>query len=136
MAGKGNEATERARRLTAALNSMIDKGLEALADLEVAKGDVAAVDRLARCVANLARAGRAVWTLTQDVEEDEAEKGDDDGGSEPDDPEELERLHRELWERVEDVRSAVESRRREGWTISPRQPPASGGDAEAFPTTV
>lgn len=125
MAGKGTEARRRAASLAQALNRLIDKGVDALADLELAKHDVAAVDRLARCVTNLARAGKAIGALApDDDEENETEAGGDDGGDGPDDPEELGRLHAELWSRVQRIRTNLDAKRQEGWTYNPRQPGA------------
>jgi len=131
MAGKGNEASERSERMREALTHEIDRCLAALAQSDVKANDVAGIDRHLRCVANLARAEKAARTLVEKTNTEEAEMSDDDRGTEPDDPEELERLHRQLQSRLAEIHSVLEAKRRKGWTFNPRDEGDPGGVAEA-----
>jgi hypothetical protein len=129
MAGKGNEAGGRSEEMRAALTHEIDRCLAALQQSDVKANDVAGIDRQLRCVANLARAEKAARTLVEKMHTDEAEMSDDDRGHEPDDPEELERLHHELRRRAERVRAALEVKRGDGWAYNPRVEADDRGDA-------
>jgi hypothetical protein len=131
MAGKGNEAGGRSEEMRAALTHEIDRCLAALRQSDVKANDVAGIDRHLRCVANLARAEKAARTLVEKMHTDEAEMSDDDRGHEPDDPEELERLHRELQSRLAEIHSVLEAKRRKGWTFNPRDEGNPGGPEEA-----
>lgn len=131
MAGKGNEAGERSEQVRAALTHEIDRCLAALQQSDVKANDVAGIDRHLRCVANLARAEKAARTLVEKTDTEEAEMSDDDRGHEPDDPEELERLHRQLQSRLAEIHSVLEAKRRKGWTFNPRAGGDPGGSAEA-----
>lgn len=130
MAGKGKEAGTRAERLRAALTHEIDRCVAALQQADVVKTDVAGIDRHLRCVANAARAEKAAQSLIAKVERHEAEMSDDDRGHEPDDPVELERLHRELQSGVAEIHSVLEAKQREGWTFNPRAEADPRGPSE------
>ena len=137
MAGKGTEASRRAEAVRAALTHEIDRCLAELQLAKVSKDDVAGIDRHLRCCASVARAEKLAQSLAPVVDEDEAEASDEDGGDERDDPDELERLHGELWSRVQRIRANLDAKREEGWTYNPRQPGAAAdhagsGDASAY----
>lgn len=117
--------------MRAALTHEIDRCLAALQQSDVKANDVAGIDRHLRCVANLARAEKAARTLVEKMHTEEAEMSDDDRGHEPDDPEELERLHRQLQSRLAEIHSVLEAKRRKGWTFNPRAEGDSGRSAEA-----
>lgn len=129
MAGRGNEANARAGAVLAALTHEIDRCLAALREAEVKASDVAGIDRHLRCVANVARAEKAARTLITRTSQDEAGMGDDDRGHEPDDPEELERVGRELQSRLDRLRATIERKRVAGWDFTPRAEDGEGGDA-------
>lgn len=129
MAGKGNEAGERSEQVRAALTHEIDRCLAALQQSDVKANDVAGIDRHLRCVANLARAEKVARTLVEKMDTEEAEMGDENRGHEPDDPEELERVGRELQSRLDRLRATIERKRVAGWDFTPRAEDGEGGDA-------
>ena len=133
MAGKGTEAGIGTRAwvegLRLRLAAEVERGVQALQDSEITKGDLAGIDRHFRCVANAARAGKLLAALAPGNEDDEAEMSDDDRGGEPEDPAELERLGAELQSRLDRLRSTIERKRVAGWTYNPRTPESDCGDA-------
>jgi hypothetical protein len=131
MAGKGNSATrDWAASLVLALRADVDQCVAGLRATPVPVEDVGEMSKRVRFIADIARAAKLIVALAPD-DEDEAEMSDDDRGAEPDDPEELDRLHRELQSRVAEIHSVLEAKRREGWTFNRRVEADPGGASEA-----
>ncbi|WP_322297221.1 hypothetical protein [Brevundimonas sp.] len=83
-------------------------------------GDVAAADRHARAIVNMARAMKAVDGMVDKPAADAAEP--EDGMSEDhrdEDPAERERLSAEHERRLAELHTVIEAKRVEGWTFVP-----------------
>lgn len=114
------------------LNPMLDKGMDALDANPLKPGDALGVQRYVRGVDLVARAARTVATLIAPTGRDpsagqtEDDMNDDDRD---DSPEALDRLRAELESRLDSLRTTIEAKRLEGWTVV--RAAASGGEKHA-----
>lgn len=130
MAGKGNSATrDWAESLVLKLRQDIDDCVAGLRAKDVPVDDVGEMTKRVRFIADIARAAKLIVSLAP---EDEAEMGGDDGGREPDDPEQYERDARDLQSRVDRLRNTIETKRMAGWDFTPRAETSGRGDARPY----
>ncbi len=114
------------------LNPMLDRGMDALDANPLKPGDALGVQRYVRGVDLVARAARTVATLIAPTGRDpsagqtEDDMNDDDRD---DSPEALDRLRAELESRLDSLRTTIEAKRLEGWTVV--RAAASGGEKHA-----
>ena len=125
-------AKARLEQIYGRLDPMLDKGMDALDANPLKPGDALGVQRYVRGVDLVARAARTVATLiapsgrSPGAEQAEDDMNDDDRD---DSPEALDRLRAELESRLDSLRTTIEAKRLEGWTVV--RATASGGEKHA-----
>lgn len=129
---KAGRATARLEQVYDRLDPMLDKAMNALDANPLKPGDALGVQRYVRGVELVARAARSVATLIAPPgrgpgdEQAEDDMNDDDRD---DSPETLDRLRAELESRLDGLRTTIEAKRLEGWTVV--RAPVSGGEKHA-----
>jgi hypothetical protein len=129
---KAARAAARLEQIYERLDPMLDKGMDALDANPLKPGDALGVQRYVRGVELVARAARTVATLIAPpgrgprAEPAEDDMNDDDRD---DSPEALDRLRAELESRLDGLRTTIEAKRLEGWTVV--RTAASGGEKHA-----
>jgi hypothetical protein len=114
------------------LDPMLDKAMDTLDESPPRKGDTLSVQRYVRGVELVGRSARMVATLIappqrgRTVEPAEEDMNNDDRD---DSPEALDRLRAELESRLDSLRTTIEAKRLEGWTVV--RAAASGGEEHA-----
>ncbi len=123
MTGNQDKAARAAARLEQIydrLDPMLDRAMVALDDSPLESGDTLAVQRFVRGVELVARAARTIATLINPPGRGPgaAQTEDDmDNDDRDDSPEALDRLRAELESRLDGLRTTIEAKRVEGWTV-------------------